>query len=81
MKTIESKALDAGWSHLLDAVAQGECFTIVVQGTPVATLKPVDIEERRREILAALEEMREFRKGRMLDGLSIREMIEEGRRF
>jgi uncharacterized protein (DUF433 family) len=29
----------------------------------------------------ALEELREFRRGRRLNGISVRELIEEGRRF
>ena len=65
-------------SELLDRVAKGERITITRHGNPVAELipagKPAKLDRRQ-----AIEAMKEFGKGRKLDGLSIREMIEEGR--
>jgi prevent-host-death family protein len=65
-------------SELLDRVAKGERITITRHGNPVAELvpagKPIRLDRRQ-----AIEAMKEFGKGRKLDGLSIREMIEEGR--
>ena len=67
-------------SRLLERVAEGEKFTITKHGVPVALLVPVDIDQQRdyREVIS---ELKRFRKGRTLGDLSIREMVEEGRRF
>jgi prevent-host-death family protein len=65
--------------HLLQRVARGERITITKHGVPVAMLVPVPEQAKpdRREAIAA---MKAFGKGRRLDGLSIRAMIEQGRR-
>ncbi|MCX6375686.1 MAG: type II toxin-antitoxin system prevent-host-death family antitoxin [Armatimonadetes bacterium] len=65
---------------LLERVAKGERITITKHGLPVAMLVPVE-PENARDIGKLIEEMLEFRKGRKLDGVSIRELIAEGRRF
>ncbi len=67
-------------SRLLERVAEGEKFTITKHGVPVALLVPVDLDKQRdsREVIS---ELKRFRKGRTLGDLSIREMVEEGRRF
>ena len=66
-------------SQLLDRVAKGERITILKHGVPVAVLQPVDPVRKipPREVIA---QIKRFRTGHRLDGLSIREMIEEGRR-
>ena len=66
-------------SQLLERVTQGEWITITKHGQPVAVLKPVSDREQRAlpEVIA---DLRRFRRGRTLHGLSVREMIEEGRR-
>jgi len=65
--------------RLLDRVAEGEWITITRHGHPVAVLRPVSARERRHlpEVIA---DLRSFRCGRRLDGVPLREMIEEGRR-
>jgi prevent-host-death family protein len=63
---------------LLKRVAQGEQIVITRHGVPVAKLVPVD-ETPRKDIRRLLAEMIEFRKGRTLGGLSVRELIDEGR--
>ncbi|RJR41619.1 MAG: type II toxin-antitoxin system Phd/YefM family antitoxin [Deltaproteobacteria bacterium] len=67
------------FSQLLDRVAKGEEITITRYGVPVAVLGPVG-GPNRQKVVEAVKAMKEFRKGRRLDGLSIRELIEEGRR-
>lgn len=66
--------------QLLDRVSKGERITITRHGVPVAVLMPAapacEFDAR-----AAVAEMKTFRKGRSLKGLSIREMVEDGRRF
>lgn len=64
---------------LLDRVAQGEQITITRHGIPVAMLVPAT-ESKRPDVRKAILAMREFRKGQRLDGISIRELIQEGRR-
>ena len=80
MRTIGAYEAKTHLPRLLDEVEKGERITITKHGRPVAVLVPpdaapiIDIEKR-------LEQMREFRKGNRLRGLSIRELIDEGRRY
>ena len=64
---------------LLERVKMGERFTITKHGVPIAVLQPPDLENR-ADTPAVIRELREFRAKHRLDGLTIREMIEEGRR-
>jgi len=66
-------------SRLLERVAQGEWITITKHGQPVAVLKPVSDREQ-RALPEVIDDLRRFRRGRTLQGISVREMIEEGRR-
>ena len=68
-------------SELLDRVESGEEVTITRHGKPVARLvAPVLDEERKARARAAAEWIRANRTGNTLGGLSIKELIEEGRR-
>ena len=66
--------------RLLDRVQRGERITITRHGVPIAMLVPIDRKPSMtpREAIQAL---REFRKGLTLDGISIRQLIEEGRKY
>lgn len=66
--------------RLLDEVAKGKTITITKHGVPVAMLVPAP-ETRHKSIREVIEALREFRKGKTLGGITIRELIEEGRRF
>jgi prevent-host-death family protein len=67
--------------QLLDRVARGEEIRITRNGRPVARLVPEPGEEA-TDVRSVIAQIREFRKGRRLgDDISIRELIEEGRRF
>ena len=66
------------FSQLLDRVAKGEEITITRHGVPVAVLTPVK-RRSKKDIEAAVAGILEFRSRHRLDGLSIRELIEEGR--
>ncbi len=68
-------------SELLERVSNGEEFTITKHGKAVARLVPMPEAKAKPDVRAAVEAMKAFRAGRSLGGLSIREMIEEGRRF
>lgn len=64
--------------RLLGEVEQGETITITRHGRPVARLVPV--RGRQRSVQEAIAAIREFRKGHTLGDVSIKELIEEGRR-
>ena len=67
--------------QLLDRVARGEEIQITRNGRPIARLVPEPAEEA-AGVRSVIAEIREFRKGRKLgDDVTIRELIEEGRRF
>jgi len=65
-------------SELLDRVSNGERIIITRHGTPVAALTPLSRHDpgSSEEAVVAL---RAFRVGRRLEGLSLREIIDEGR--
>ena len=81
METVGSFEAKTQLPQLLERVARGEEFTITEHGKPVARLVSVASTKPKADIRAAVEAMKQFRKGQSLDGLSAREMIEEGRRF
>ena len=66
-------------SRLLERVAKGEWITITKHGQPVAVLRPVSDREQ-RALPEVIGDLRRFRRGQTLQGISVREMIEEGRR-
>lgn len=65
-------------SQLIDQAAQGEEIIITKHGVPVAALVPV-AGPRPKDAQAAIAAIKDFRRARRLAGLSLREMIEEGR--
>ncbi len=66
-------------TSLLDEVEAGTTIEITRHGRPVARLVP--LEPQKRDVAATIAALAEFRKGKRLDGLSIRELIDEGRRY
>ncbi len=70
-------------SELLDRVEQGEEIIITRHGKPVAKLISAkqDESERRRKAREAVAWMRKNREANKLDGDSIKQLIEEGRRI
>jgi prevent-host-death family protein len=66
-------------AEILERVERGESVTITREGKPVAQLVPVHSPQE-RDHLEAIRELREFGKGRHLDGVTLRELIDEGRR-
>jgi prevent-host-death family protein len=65
---------------LLERVQKGERFVITKHGHPVAELIPF----RKRDadkIRSAIDSLKAFQQTHTLEGLSIREMIEEGRKY
>ncbi|GAA6618802.1 type II toxin-antitoxin system Phd/YefM family antitoxin [Scytonema sp. NUACC26] len=79
MESIGSYQAKTHLPALLERVAKGEEFTITKHGVPIARLVPVE-QEQQRDVRTVIEELKKFRKGHTLGGLSVREMINEGRR-
>jgi prevent-host-death family protein len=68
-------------SDLLDRVSQGEKITITRHGVPVAMLVPVEDTGSRLTHHEVVEGMRTLRKRMKPDSMSVREMVNEGRRL
>lgn len=66
-------------SSLLERVARGESITITKHGQPVAVMRPV-AEQDLPPVGSVVADLRGFRRGRRLEGLELRDLIEEGRR-
>lgn len=65
--------------RLLDEVADGEAITITKHGVAVAVLMPAATRPT-MTAAEAIAGLRAFRRDHRLDGLSIRDLIDEGRR-
>jgi prevent-host-death family protein len=81
MESVGSFEAKTHLPQLLERVAQGEEFTITKHGKPIARLVPAAPTKPKPDVRAAVEAMKQLRKGQTLGGLGVREMIEEGRRF
>ena len=80
MATVGAYEAKTHLSSLLERVQRGEEITITRHGMPIAKLVPIG-DSGRTDTREIIREMRELRKHSRLDGLTIREMIEEGRRY
>lgn len=79
METVGAYEAKTHLTQLLERVAKGEKITITKHGVPVATLQPAD-SAKRTPVRDVIVQLKRFRSSHRLDGLSIRAMIEEGRR-
>jgi prevent-host-death family protein len=66
--------------ELLDRVARGEKILITRRGEPVAMLVPPS-REPGENVHAVIAQMKALRRGNTLGSGTIRELIEEGRRY
>jgi len=66
-------------NRLLDRVAKGEKITITRHGVPVATLQPAEASKA-LPVRETIDQLKQFRRGNRLDGVSVRTLIDEGRR-
>ncbi len=80
MKTVGAFEAKTHLNELLREVSQGKTIRITRRGIPVAKLVP-DGEEQPCDLQGVVHEMREIRKGANLRGLTIRKLIDEGRRY
>ena len=82
MESVGSFEAKTHLPQLLERVAKGEEFTITKHGKPVARLVPVATTKPKPDVKQVIEELKAFSRGHTLGkGLTIRGMIEEGRRF
>jgi prevent-host-death family protein len=69
-------------SQLLDRVEKGETVVITRHGVPVARLSPYESGIDREMVRKTIQELKKFAKGRRLPpGETIKDLINEGRRF
>ena len=68
-------------AELLDRVSRGEKITITRHGIPAAMLVPVEETRTRMTHKEIVESMRKLRKRIKPGKMSVRELVEEGRRF
>ena len=80
MKTVGAFDAKTHLNQLLKQVSKGETFRITLRGIPVAKLVPSE-EGEAKDLKQTVREIREIRKGASLKGLTIRELIDEGRRY
>jgi prevent-host-death family protein len=81
MATVGAFEAKTHLSHLLDRVGKGETITITRHGIPAARLVPVGETGQKLTHKEIIEGMRALRKRIKPDRMSVREMVEEGRRF
>ena len=80
MKTVGAFDAKTHLNELLQRASKGETIQITRRGVPVAKLSPPDPSQKEDgHILAA--SIRRLRRGAILGRLSIRELIDEGRRY
>ena len=80
MKTVGAFDAKTHLNSLLRRVARGETIRITLRGTPVAMLVPAHTENQ-TDPSQLVREIRQLRKGATLGKSSIRELIDEGRRY
>jgi prevent-host-death family protein len=79
-KTIGSFDAKTHLPALLERVRAGERITITKHGVPVAVLVPVE-SPGTKDRKQVIEQLKAFGRGRKLpQGLTVRDLIEEGRR-
>lgn len=81
METIGAFEAKTHLASLLDRVSKGEKITITRHGKPAALLVPVAPGEQKLSHKEIVEGMRELRKRVKPSKTSVRDMVEEGRRF
>jgi prevent-host-death family protein len=81
METIGAFEAKTHLSSLLERVSKGERIAITKHGVPVALLVPVS-SATGQDRTSVIEELKAFGRGRTLPkGVTVRDLIEEGRRF
>ena len=80
MKQLGAYEAKTHLSRLLDEVERGESYAITKHGRPVALLVPATPGRSEMTVAEAIDGIRRFRTGRRLSGISLRDLINDGRR-
>ena len=78
METIGAYEAKTHLPALLKRVSEGEQITITRHGQPIAQLSPVP--HVATDPLQAINALKQFRRGKRLNDLYLRELIKDGRR-
>jgi len=79
MKTVGAYEAKTNLGRLLEGVMKGEQVTITKHGVPVAVLQS-PVSQRKEKPETVIAEIKKFREKNSLGSLTIRDLIEEGRR-
>ena len=79
MHTVGAFEAKTHLSKLLDRVAKGERIAIERHGVPIAVLQPAE-SRKQMSVSEAIEALKSFSAEHTLGDVTIRELIEEGRR-
>ena len=79
METVGAYEAKTHLPKLLERVVKGDRIIITKHGVPIAVLQPFE-PDRHIDVRSAILGILKFREKNKLSGLSIREMIQEGRR-
>jgi len=80
MKSVGAFDAKTHLNELLQRASKGETIRITRRGVPVAKLIPPDDGEK-ADARKLIEAIRQLRKGATLGKITIRELIDEGRRY
>lgn len=80
MKTVGAFDAKTHLNELLQRASKGESIQITRRGVPVARLVPPDAFDK-EDARGATEAIRRLRKGATMGKSTIRELIDEGRRY
>lgn len=80
MKQLGAYEAKTHLSRLLDEVERGESYAITKHGRPVAMLVPATPSSTGMTRGQAIQSLREFRGGRRLGKVTLRELIDDDRR-
>ena len=80
MKEIGSYEAKTHLPQLLSQVANGERFTITKHGVPIALLIPLE-QNTRPNVKNTIANIKHLQKKSSLGNITIKQLIEEGRRF
>ena len=78
MTSISANKVKNNLAELLERTAKGESITITQHGVAIAVLQPPHCGENRKA-KDAITKIKRFRSKHRLNGMTVRDMIEEGR--
>lgn len=79
MKSIGTYELKTRLSEILNAVEHGQTVIVTRHGKPIARIMPSRMAER-EQVSQAVQSLLKFPRTRLPKGVTIRSLIEEGRR-